>query len=175
MLNIYFKGENNELINKIGVIDDVESEVYVKGIPNNDIAKKLIQKIEKGKYLDNNSFIDRFGYKLYLDSMSTGCKAAMVVVANKDKIVDLKECGWNARDEIIKNCKDGNILIEDNGISYGFSSKEKDMLIDVKLDKYRFKNICSLNWYVRNREYNEELHEYFLNKSKLYDGMEELK
>ena len=174
MLNIYFKGEDNEIIRKCAIIDDVENEVYVKGIPDNDTAKKLIQKIEKGKYLDNSSFIDRFGYKLYLDSMSTGCKAAMVVVANNDKIVDLKECGWNARDEIIKNCKDGNILIEDNGISYGFSNEEKDIPIDVKLDRYRFKNIYSLNWYVRDREYNEDLNEYFLNKSTLYDGMEEL-
>lgn len=172
MLNIYFKGEDNKIDKDLELVTDAELEFNKIGIPNTDIARTLIKKIEQGEYFDDFSFIDRFGNKLDMEYMSTGCKAALVVSANPDKLIDLRECGWNARDEIIKNCKEGNILIEHNDITFGYTREEENKEIDVRLDNYRFTSISSLNRYVKERDYNEETGRYFLNEESLYEGME---
>lgn len=167
MLNIFFKGEHNELASGLEVIKDVELAFSEIGIPNTDVAKILIKEIEQGEYIDTISFKDRFGYKLDMSCLSTGCKAALVVLMNPSKLVDLQECGWNARDEIIKNCKEGNILLEYDDVT--FTLKDGDEWgIDVRVDNYRFTNINSLNKYVKDRDCNDS------EDIELYEGMEVL-
>lgn len=126
------------------VVTDVEREFSTFELPETDINKTLIQRIEQGQYNDAISSIDRFGFKLYTEDMSTGCKAALCVVNKPEKIIDLRECGNNARDAIIATCNEGCIFFEYNGITistiYG-----KD--IEVFLDGYVFTNIDRLNQY----------------------------
>lgn len=149
MLNLFFKGEDNKRAKGLRLITDVEEEFMRIGIPNTNTAKKLIENIEQGKYLDDLNFIDRFGAKLKMSCLSTGCKAGIVVSERTDCLVDLRECGWNARDEIIRNCKYGNILLEDDGVTYTYGGNADN--IDVRLDNYHFTNLVSLNYYIKNR------------------------
>lgn len=143
MLSVFIKDSNEKLNGE--VVTDVEKEFSKIRLTGKRIEKILIEKIEKGKYNDANSYIDRFGYKLYYSDMSNGCKAALCVVNLPDKIIDLAECGNNARDIIISFCKTGNILIEDNGLTI---SAQYNNDIDVKIDKYRFSDIDRLNKYI---------------------------
>ncbi len=143
MLSVFIKNGDEKLSGE--VVTDVEKEFSKLRVTGKKIEKILIEKIEKGKYNDVNSYIDRFGYKLYYNDISNGCKAALCVVNFTDKIIDLAECGNNARDIIISFCKTGNILIEDNGIAIS-TQYNKD--IDVRIDKYRFFDIDRLNKYI---------------------------
>lgn len=144
MLNIYFKDEcNYDKNNTVTNVEQLFEHLKVKGT---DIDKKLINLIEKGKYLNEYSFIDRFGYKLHYEDMSTGCKAALCVANYPNKIIDLLECGCNARDIIISICKNGNIIIRDNSIAI----KDYSNSIDVKVDNYKIKSVKRLNKYINS-------------------------
>lgn len=83
-------------------IEALFKQIRIKGTPE---EKEAIYKIEHGKYNDSNSFIDRFGYKLYLSELSTGCKAALCVINNPDLQINLIECGINDIDVILTTCK----------------------------------------------------------------------
>lgn len=127
------------------LITNVEEQFAKVKLTGTKIEKELISKIERGTYNDESSFIDRFGYKLYNTEMSTGCKAALCVVNCPNLIIDLIECGLNARDIIIGLCKDGNILIKENGVTIVdyFNTP-----IDVKIDNYKITSIDRLNKYI---------------------------
>lgn len=143
--------ENNSISNS--VVNDVEKEFKQIQILGSNLDKILIEKIENGTYLDKNSFTDRFGYKQYLNNISTGCKAALCVANSPEKIINLVECGNNARDAIISLIKDGNILIENNSITI---SNEFGSSIDVIIDNKRFKDLDMLNRYIfSERELNK--------------------
>jgi len=51
--------------------------------------------------LDKYAISSRFdGMKLNIDKLSTGCKTALNVLYNPDKVFDIRECGDNALDVI---------------------------------------------------------------------------
>lgn len=143
MLNLFLKDTNIKSDKEIVV--DVEKEFSKLKIKGTALEQLIIEKIEKGKYNNETSYIDRFGYKLHYNDMSTGCKAALCVANMPNKVIDLAECGYNARDLIIVLCTDGNIIIEDNGLTI---STQYGNNIDVKLDNYRFTSITRLNKYI---------------------------
>lgn len=125
---------------------DIEVEFMKFRLKDSMINRKIIEIIEKGKYNDEYSFIDRYGFKLYDSEMSTGCKAALCVANNPDKVFNLIECGINAQDVIITTLKEGNIIIRDRGIT--IVDYSTDGKIDVELDGYRFTNNDRLNYYI---------------------------
>lgn len=124
---------------------DIEKLFYSTNVVDDPIVRKCISSIEKGEYYDKNFYIDRFGCKLSMDDMSTGCKAAICVHLNPEKNISLMECGTNVRDFIIKNMSKGNIAIYDDDI---LISSIKGTAIDVVMDNYRFKDIDRLNFYL---------------------------
>lgn len=128
-------------------LTDIEKEFKLIKLKGTNIEKELIRIIDKGTWNDEKSFIDRFGFKLHNSELSTGCKAALVV-ANTDKLINLRECGLNAVDAIISMCKEGNIEIIDNGITFGTIGMNTN--INVKLDDYRFTNTDRLNYYIQS-------------------------
>lgn len=143
MLTLYVDTINDS---DLEIIHDVEKAFTQIRLTGTDVEKELIQLIDKGSYNDSNSFIDRWGYKLYLSELSTGCKAALCVISNPDKLVDLIECGNNARDIIISRCKTGNVLMYDNGITFRKYSDN----IQVVLDEYLITTVDRLNYYMFN-------------------------
>lgn len=131
------------------VVCDVEKEFETFELCGSEDERLFINKIEKGQYNseDNLSFIDRFGFKLHKNQMSTGCKAALCVLRNPDKIIDLSECGLNARDIILSFCKNGAVFIKDYGITFVDYTNSS---VSIKLDNYAFTSISRLNYYVFN-------------------------
>lgn len=69
-LNIRIKeGDENKKASQN--IEGLFSSINLTG---NAKEKRVIELIEKGKYNDSASFIDRFGVKLPISELSTGCK-----------------------------------------------------------------------------------------------------
>ena len=109
MLHIYFEdyfelrkaGENGDRVDGMDFIWNVEGAFEGLNLTGSKEEKSIIQDIDKGEYLDNFYFIDRFGSKIQRCYLSTGCKAALVVLHNPDKLVNTVECGKNALGTII--------------------------------------------------------------------------
>lgn len=145
MLKIYLDLE--DIPDNVSVVNDVEKEFASLVLECTDKEKELVRIIEKGELLDSTAFIDRFGYKLYLSELSTGCKAALCVLNSIDKVICLDECGLNARDAIVLLCDAGAILFDNNSIT--ISNKYlKDSSINVQAGKYVFTDIDRLNDYI---------------------------
>ena len=87
------------------------------------------------------------GFKLDSGFLSTGCKAALETVRCGEKeIIDLIECGMNARDCIISNCKNGSILI--SRPECRISDYSEDDLVDVSVYGKQFTSMRLLSRYL---------------------------
>ena len=60
------------------------------------------------------------GTTLNIDKLSTGCKTALNIMYNPDKIFDIRECGDNALD-VIYALPDGNVVCDYPLISFDMS------------------------------------------------------
>lgn len=110
--------------------------------------KEVISKIEQGRYNDENSFIDRFGYKLYMSELSTGCKAALCILNKPEMMINLAECGINALDVILTVCKNGNVIMRDRDVTIRDYSNDGE--ISILLDGHEFSTVKRLNYYIFN-------------------------
>lgn len=137
--------ESNSFETPITDIEALFKQIRIKGTEE---EKAVISKIEQGKYNDDNSFIDRFGYKLYLSELSTGCKAALCVINKPDMQINLIECGINALDVILSTCKNGSIIMRERGVT--IKDYSEDGRIEVELDGYLFTTVERLNYYLFN-------------------------
>lgn len=150
MLEIYFYNDDGSYdVNGKEVINDIEEAFYDISLTCTEEEKRIVREIEHGELLGDNKFIDMFGCTLYVSDLSTGCKAGLIAIHNKDKVLDCIECGNNARDVIIRHCREGGILIVDNGVSISYPYGDKG-LCDVYLDGHEFSSIDKLNSYIRN-------------------------
>ena len=140
-LKLYLEEQNN-------MVNDNEKEFSSLKIKCTEKEKKIVELIEKGKLIDEHSFLDRYGYKLYVSELSTGCKAALCVINNAKKIYNLIECGLNARDVIVSLCKEGNVFVDYNDVT--FVKYGDDDKIDVQLDDYVFTDMNRLNVYIED-------------------------
>lgn len=114
MLKLYLP---DELKDRSDVVRNVDEVFYNMAVKDTETNRKLIEQIEEGTYYDTVSYIDRFGIRSYYEDISIGCKVALSVAQNPDKIFDTVECGNNARDAIILNCKEGSIIFYDMGVT----------------------------------------------------------
>lgn len=130
---------------------DIEYLFLRTALSYNDAEDALVNEIERGRldFAYKGVFLDRFDIKLPLISMSTGCKAALCVLNNSDKIISLLECGKNAIDAIVTQVKNGAVWIPD--LYNEFWSDNDD--IDVGLDNYRFTSLDRLNYYLDNERF----------------------
>lgn len=164
MLTInFYDYDGNSDVDKSKLIDDVDKAFFSVRITGTDKERAVLKEIDRAEYNSSNTFIDRFGVRLPTSDLSTGCKAALVVLHNPDKIVNCIECGNNARDSIIRNCSDGSILLEDNGVTFRYGNSQNNS-IDVCVDGYKFRDIDSLNSYVRDIMWCKEYKGYELSK-----------
>lgn len=92
-------------------IMDAEKAFAMSKLDGGEIDCMLIGEIEQGRYLSPTFFIDRFGAKLSMLHMSTGCKAALAVHHRPDLVINCIEAGVNALSELIKYCKNGSIIV----------------------------------------------------------------
>ncbi len=77
-----------------------------------DRAKNIIKQIDHSEMLEKYAIGSRFdGTRLNIDKLSTGCKTALNVMYNPDRIFDICECGENAL-EVIYSLDAGKIYCE---------------------------------------------------------------
>lgn len=150
MLKLY----DVEDFNPVGfdVVRDVEDAFAPLRLVNDEVTKSLLREIEQAEYLSESKVIDRFGMPLYISELSSGCKAALCVQYLPDKVIDLVECGLNARDAIISFCKQGSILFYSNCTNINGYGKE-DLEIDVCIKGKKFRRIEDLNDFINSYEY----------------------
>lgn len=140
-LRIYLREEdipNNEIL-----VKDVEDEYFKHNLPINEFTKNLLKTIDQLTLNDDETLIDRFGYKVSEDVICNGSKAAMCVLMSDD-VISLNECGYNARDFIIKNLKRGKVLM----LQRALTIEGYEEAIDVIIDNYRFTTVGRLNYYL---------------------------
>ena len=152
MLNLFLEEKPDS---SLKCVDDVEL-YFQTGIKLNfdAVEENFIKLIDKGSLIKGNrgSFLDRFGNKLPLDYLSTGCKAALCVLYCGENVINLVECGINAQTVIVTELKDGCIFIpyHDDGFYRGSSFSKS---IDVGLDGYRFTDLSRLNYYLTDERF----------------------
>ena len=146
-LNIVLR-KDVESISENNIIKDVEIGFLKCKFKGTELERKALNVIEHGEYLDEYSFIDRFGYKLYSKFISTGCKAAICVDNLPDKYIDTRECGDNAIAFIVSNFNKGNIIIGEQATPILCKESEK---IDVIIDGINFTSIKELNEYLDDK------------------------
>ena len=149
MLKIYLDGillEELETMDDNDIITDVELAFNAVKLCGSEVEAIILREIEQAQYKDATHIIDRFGDKLSIDFISTGCKAALVVLNNPDKVVSLVECGYNARDIIINYCKDGAVIMPESAITI---VKEVET-IDIEMEGYKFTDIDEVNHYIQD-------------------------
>lgn len=143
MLYLYFRGSEPA---EIPVVTNVESAFLWVKFEATEENKALVQKIEQGTLVDRTAFIDRMGYRLYTECLSTGCKAALLV-QNTDKLIDLRECGLNAINVIFSTCKSGRVLMDSPSLEF----EGEGTPIEIMLDGRVFYDVKQLNDYVGRR------------------------
>lgn len=131
------------------VANDVEKEFSSLKIPCNAETIAAVKMIDNGELIDSNTFVDRFGYRLYSSELSTGCKAAICVLIS-EKIINIAECGLNARDYIITKCLHGSVVMNTNSATIS-SNYCRDQQINVCVDNKIFTNLNDLNDYISNQ------------------------
>lgn len=140
MLNII-----TDIKNAKNVENDSERLFSTFRIKGTDTDKALLKEIDQAEYLDSEHVLDRFGCKIHINDISTGCKCALNVANNSNIWINTLECGCNARDAIIRHCNDGNIVLNNLGVPIdesGFGS------INVNIDGKHMTNISDLNDYL---------------------------
>ena len=148
MLTLYIKGVD-DIPPDLEVITDVEREYSLFGkLKNYPYVRKILKNIEEAEYCDECSFIDRFGYKLRDKYLSTGCKAALLALYYPGKVIDLRECGRDARDAILTYVKNGNVMIHPESLNLDIGSADDDEVVCVKYKDKVFYDLHKLNEYI---------------------------
>ena len=147
VLNIFIRDEPYP--GNLEIIDNIEVAFVKYKFKNTEFERNILRVIENAAICNTNAFIDRFGNKLPISDLSTGTKAALLIHANPDKLVDTIECGLNALSSILSFCKAGNVLMHDYQTHLPYVD-DVNPIIDVCLDKYRFDNLDRLCDYLCN-------------------------
>ena len=147
MLKIFIRDEPYP--DGIEIIDNIEAAFVKYKFKNTEFERSILRVIENATIYNTNSFVDRFGNKLPISDLSTGTKAALLINAYPDKLIDTIECGLNALSSILSLCKDGNILMHDYQTHLPYVDDVNPM-VDACLDQYRFDNLDRLCEYLCN-------------------------
>lgn len=123
-------------VDKNNFIWDVESVGCI--IKDNDYCKEVLRRIEKGSYLNEISYLDRYGYKLHSDDMSTTSKAYICLDRFPGKIINFTEVGKGSGDLLLDKVE-GSLFIPLSRVSGLFSSSE-DRSISINLNGKEFTN-----------------------------------
>lgn len=148
MLHIRIKTMENESLARENLIKQDQNirklfDQYI--IEDSTEIRRVIHEIDGGEFFSSDGFIDRFGYKTNIDYLSTGCKSAILVINHPDKWIDLTSSGLNARDSIIRNLRNGKIILPYEGVSIAYSEDGVDDTIDVEIYGYRITKLSRLN------------------------------
>ena len=110
MIKIYKKKAIPESLELIQINDQYFNKYTAEMLDKR--AADIIWKIDRSRMIDKFFIESRFdGTKINIDKLSTGCKTALNIVYNPNKIFDISECGENAL-EMIYALEQGNVYCE---------------------------------------------------------------
>ena len=117
--------------------------IDVKGTEQERLALQLI---DKATYKNELEVIDRFGDKISINNISTGCKAVIVILNSKEPVSTI-ECGMNALSVIFSLCGNGTIYVRD--IWDKFPVVYNSDVVNIEIDGMTFKSFKAFNdyWY----------------------------
>lgn len=149
MLHVYnrmtFKDDGERRI-----IRDAENS-FLKGVTAlNQDQNDIIQFIDQAHVDNDGKLIDRFGYKIRMDDISTGCKAALLVEIYPNSIIDTLECGVNALEAILTFCKNGYVIMPP--LENSLKLKNADAIISVEYNGNIFNTAKELNDFIDDWE-----------------------
>ena len=145
MLRVYDR--NIEATDGLSIENDAEKLFSMTKLNGTHEERKLNEVIEKGSWNDDSSFIDRFGFKLPIDDLSTGCKAALAVLNHPEIVLDTIECGVNAVDAMFCLCKNGSIIADLEKVSFEDEmASQIEGGVDICINGLR---IYDINYFVR--------------------------
>lgn len=131
----------------VRVVMDVESAFLCLKINWDDTSKRILNRIEKAQYYDDSRFVDRFGIVLYNSFMSTGCKAALLAYSNPDCVINLLECGEEAKAVLLSHCVNGMVL---DDVRYTNYYLDADDCVDIVIGDMRFTSVEELRAYLED-------------------------
>lgn len=120
MITIYKKGSIPKGMELIEMNDIFFNKLTAELLDNR--AAEIIFKIDQS--LMDNRFVIRSKFDqtaLNIDKLSTGCKTALNILYNPDKIFDIRECGDNALN-VIYALPEGNIFCDYPLISFDMTA-----------------------------------------------------
>ncbi len=90
MLNIYVGEEN--IPKDLKFIYDPESITTLLDLNKDIVSRYVVKEIDKGDVIDSGTFKDRFGIKVYAESLSTTSKIILALLQT-DFLVNVNELG----------------------------------------------------------------------------------
>ena len=118
MITVYKKKPNPKKMELIEINDTYFNQYTSEHL--DDRASDIIKNIDHSEMIDKYAVLSRFdNTRLNIDKISTGCKTALNILYNPDKVFDIRECGENALD-VIYSLPEGNIYCEFPLISFDF-------------------------------------------------------
>ena len=116
MITVYKKGTLPKNLELVSLNDIFFNKTTVEKL--DDWAEEIIRKIDHCGMLSPYKIRSRFdGSALNIDKLSTGCKTALNVLYNQNKVFDIRECGDNALD-VIYALPHGNVYCDYPLISF---------------------------------------------------------
>ena len=116
MITVYKKGTVPKTMELIIMNDIYFNQTTVSLL--DDRAAEIIDRIDSSVMTGQFTILSRFdGMTLNIDKLSTGCKTALNVLYNPQKVFDIRECGDNALD-LIYALPEGNIYCDYPLISF---------------------------------------------------------
>ena len=92
------------------VITDIESFFNRVRLRDDELTREILSTVENAEFLDCETFKDRFGRRLFINSLSTGAKGLLCIYYYPEYVFDIRELGVNCR-SILSLFPTGNILV----------------------------------------------------------------
>ena len=102
----------------IYVETDAEKVFEKTKIIDCEAVRGAIKEIDRGEWISETKFRDRFGQVLDINKLSTGSKGCIVLACNHDLVLDGNELGSNALDCAIHIDTDAGLIIDSSSISF---------------------------------------------------------
>ncbi len=145
---------------------DIQEEFEKLYVEDTPAVRRILERLEQGKYCSNYCFLNRFGGKVPLSRLCSGTQAALLTALRSNMEVNLIECGYDAIGCILSCVTEGRVVVHPEICHCSIYRFGEDTSCDVALEGYRFTDLSKLDEYIT---------EYWPNPLPyLCDGIEEL-
>lgn len=151
MVNIITKLNKGEKVTKIpDALFHVEYAKYREYCNNNELAKKLLKEIDGVNYIDGDIIKTKFGTTI-LENISSGSKAAIIVMMDPSIIVESFELGANVIKFLAKIPDKVFKIYTENGI-LGFNDSDTGYLVNGVMCRSGEEVVSKMSKELRNRD-----------------------